>query len=304
MATKPLKFWSMTIHAREALPPVERVRSVFDEFFAHWIFQLEKGFEEGKEHYQCRGQLESPLSKASLLQIFDCRGLKDQISIQPESNNSIQQGGLTFYVMKDETRVDGPWHDEAHKPRKRVKYEARDLACMENPLPWQAQVMAMLTPLPDDRSIVWIADPVGNHGKSKLMKWLRVQSDFDCARIPMGSATQIKTSVIEKGPHRVYMVDLPRTVGKEERIQEIYSALEEVKNGWVESAMYGKAAELLMEPPHVIIFSNGYPTLSHMSHDRWKVYKLQTVGDEHSLIRCTSEEIDQFHEDLPSPPQV
>lgn len=300
MATKPLKYWAITVHLWETAEQVtpQRLSAVFDEFFAHWVFQKEKGSNEGQEHYQCRGQLESPLSKQSLLQIFDSRGLKSQVSLQPESNNSIQQGGLTFYVMKDDTRLEGPWHDSAFKPRKRVKYEAKDLECMKTPLPWQAQVMAMLTPDPDDRTIIWIGDPVGNHGKSKLMKWLRFQSDVDCARVPMGSATQIKTSVIEKGPHRVYMVDLPRTVGKEERIQEIYSALEELKNGWVESAMYGKAAELLMEPPHVIIFSNGFPTLSHMSHDRWRVYRIFTANEEPALIRCTNEWIDQFHYEL------
>lgn len=305
MATKPLKYWAITIINLDTAPvAVERVQEIFDEFFAHWIFQQERGETTGKLHYQCRVSLEQPLSKATMLHLMDMRGIKLQCNIQPESNNSIQQGGLSFYVMKDETREAGPWYDDAFRPSKKVKYEGKDIACMETPLPWQSTVISMLKAPPDDRSIVWIADPVGNHGKSKLMKWLRFQTPIDCVRVPMGSATQIKTSVIEKGRHRVYMVDLPRTVGKEERIQELYSALEELKNGWVESAMYGKAAELLMEPPHVVIFSNGFPSLSHMSLDRWRVYELVTVQDETSLVRCAPERIDQFLDDMPRSTQV
>lgn len=303
MASKPLKYWSITIDTLDVSPvSVERVQDIFDEFFAHWVFQLETGSNSGKEHYQCRGVLEKALTKSSLLQIFDMRGLKDQVRLLPESNNSIQQGGLTFYVMKDDTRTAGPWHDSSHAPRKRRKYEGKDLECMNSPLNWQATIMNMMKAPADDRTIIWIADMVGNNGKSKLMKWMKCKSTIDCTRVPMGSATQIKTSVIEKGPHDVYMVDLPRTVGKEERIQEIYSALEEVKNGWVESAMYGKAAELIMEPPHVIIFSNAFPTLSCMSLDRWKVYEVITVDGEAILARRGREHIEQFDEiSQPSP---
>ena len=245
------------------------------------------------------------MSKTTLLHLMEMRCFeRTQCTFAPESNNSIQQGGLSFYVMKDDSREDGPWHDSTFRPKKRKQYEGKDLLCMKTPLPWQAAVVSMLQADPDDRTLIWIADTVGNHGKSKLMKWLRFQPDMDCARVPMGSATQIKTSVIEKGAHRTFMVDLPRTVGKEERIQEIYSALEEIKNGWVESAMYGKNLELLMEPPHVIIFSNYYPMLTHMSTDRWRVYKLCTISDEATLSRCSIEEIDQFHQDVTRSPQV
>lgn len=217
------------------------------------------------------------MTKASLMQIFDMRGLKDQTTFLPESNNSIQQGGLTFYVMKDETRLEGPWHDSTHRPAKKVKYEAKDLQCMRTPLPFQSDIMAMLRNDPDDRSIIWVADLKGNHGKSKLMKWLRFDQSLNCIRVPMGSAVQIKSSVIEKkGPHRVYMVDLPLPKARTSAFRRFILLLKEIENGWVETAMYGKTAELMMEPPHVIIFSNAYPRVSMLSTDRWKVYDITT----------------------------
>jgi len=41
--------------------------------------------------------------------------------------------------------------------------------------------------------------------------------------------------------------------------------------------MYGKAAELLMEPPHIWIFSNELPNISMCSLDRWHVWHLYEV---------------------------
>ena len=74
------------------------------------------------------------------------------------------------------------------------------------------------------------------------------------------------------------MVDLPRVRGSDERQHELFSALEEIKNGWVESPMYGKAAELLMEPPHIWIFSNELPNISMCSLDRWHIWHLYEIG--------------------------
>ena len=65
----------------------------------------------------------------TMLEVLSRRGFDVRdIELQPESNNSIQQGGLSFYVMKDDTRVEGPWCDASFKVTKRKTYEGRDLA--------------------------------------------------------------------------------------------------------------------------------------------------------------------------------
>jgi hypothetical protein len=81
--------------------------------------------------------------------------------------------------------------------------------------------------------------------------------------------------MIAKGAHRCYVVDFPRVLGKEDAVADIFAALEELKNGWVETAFYGKPGELLMEPPHVIVMSNDKPNLKLASKDRWKVFQLE-----------------------------
>lgn len=276
---KALACWSLTVACNHAeLPSVDRMKSILSEFATQWIFQSELGEQKGKPHYQGRLKLTEPQYKASLLAIFGCRfeDMKD-VTFLPESNNSIAQGGLAFYCMKDLTREGGPWTDPTYTPKRISLYNFEDLECMAVPRPFQSTILDMVAQPPDDRTIHWIYEETGNVGKSKFLKYLRSRPEFDMARIPMGTATQIKTSTIAKGPHKIYCVDLPRVRGSLETQHDLFSALEEVKNGWVESAMYGKNQELIMLPPHVFIFSNDLPKLSLTSADRWRIWTINAL---------------------------
>lgn len=229
----------------------------------HWVFQLERGERAGKLHWQCRVQLGTKKRCTTLLHelsaSLSCES--SRITVRPEADAT----GSFNYCCKEESRVKGPWADSPI-------YLGRDLGCMEAPLPWQKSIIDCVKTEPDDRSIYWVCDPVGNNGKSKLCKWLRWKKL--AVRVPLGTATQIKTSVIEKGAARCYLVDLPRVRGGDETRFALFSAIEDIKNGWVESSMYGKAAELMMEPPHVFVFSNEMPDFGMASVDRWRVYTL------------------------------
>lgn len=290
---KPLKFWSLTVQKNyRPLPGVERMKLILTEFSQQWCFQLEKGRAAGKEHYQVRLILREAQMTETLLTVFEARGFdRKDLTIIPESNNSICQGGLAFYVMKDDTRLDGPWNDPSYTRPNLEMYDYADLGCMSEPLPFQRSIMDMCEIEPDDRTLHWVYNAAGRAGKSKLMKYMRCNQKFIFARVPLGTATQIKTSVIEKGRRKIYMVDLPRVRGSDERQQELFSALEEIKNGWVESAMYGKVQELLMNPPHIWIFSNELPNRSFASEDRWKVW---TIDEGSHLIPYVPDFTDQF----------
>lgn len=231
-----------------------------------WIFQLERGDVAKKLHVQGRIDLHK---KARCLTVLNelCRSLKfpkPWVTIKPEANT----GGSFSYCMKDDTRVDGPWSDSQ-------LYFARDLACMKTPLPWQAQVTDWIKADPDDRTVHWVFDPMGCHGKSKLCKWLCYNKLAE--RVPMGTATQIKSAVLAIGASRCYVVDIPRVRGSEETREALFSALEDIKNGWVQSAMYGKHSVLMMEPPHVVCFSNELPKFSLASMDRWRVWGFEAL---------------------------
>lgn len=242
--------------------------------FVDYVFQLEKGSTDNF-HWQCFTKARTKIRASTLQNVLsesclpNCRSDVSHVGVKPSS--SAGKDALKRYCMKSDTRVIGPFG-------LRPLYLGQDLRCMNNPHPWQQSILQLIQQEPDDRTIVWIYNQSGNVGKSKLMKYCKFNGLS--VRIPLGTATQIKTSVITKGPHRCYMLDLPRVRGKDERIQEVFSAIEEIKNGWVESAMYGKTEELMMMPPHVFVFSNEPPNLTYASADRWKV---RSINDQYQL---------------------
>jgi hypothetical protein len=191
--TKPLKFWSVTIQSNYGeLPSVQRMKEICEEFALQWVFQRERGKKANKAHYQGRIILKEGQPKHTMIYCFESRGIhQNDITFSPESNKSLNQGGLTFYVMKDETREEGPWHDVSFKPPKKRSYDGSDLKVMDTPFPWQQKVIDMVQNIPDDRTVNWIFNDKGCAGKSKLMKYMRWNSErFDMARIPLGTATR------------------------------------------------------------------------------------------------------------------
>lgn len=248
-------------------PCHEKVIQAFNQVCKKYIFQLEKSPTTGNLHYQCFFSLKvkcRPKHCGAMLSGLDLKG----ISVRPASNAGMV--ALSQYCMKPDSRIDGPWAD---KPLWKLEYKADDLQCiMKQPLPLQQYILTLLQGAPDDRCIYWFYDPIGCTGKSKLCKYLEYTDQG--IEIPFGTSTQIKTSIISEGRHRCYFLDVPRTTGKDESLQDAFSTIEALKNGKVKSAMYGKVQKLFMEPPHVFVFSNHRPCKWLVSLDRWKVYQV------------------------------
>lgn len=90
------------------------------------------------------------------------------------------------------------------------------------------------------------------------------------------------------GPKKLYILDLTRTKGRDDSEYDLMSALESVADGMVFSPMYGKAASLLMEPPHILITSNYLLDYELLSMDRWRVYEIEkdgTLGKENEIFQ-------------------
>ena len=252
------------------------IKETLDTFGAKdYIFQLEQG-DLGGYHYQIwLKQIDKIRMKTLCKKYLSCpppnpRPSSSEANWDVRPMSSAGEAALKNYCMKERTRIIGPWG-------KRPIYTGQDLQMMSTPFPWQQSVLDLVASTPDDRTIYWICNEAGNVGKSKLCKFLCWTKK--ATLVPLGTATQIKTSVIVKGTHKCYLLDLPRVRGKDERLQELFSAIEEIKNGYVMSAMYGKCQEMFMSPPHVICFSNEMPKMSLCSADRWKVARLSSRDD-------------------------
>jgi len=138
------------------------------------------------------------------------------------------------------------------------------------------------------RSIIWLEDSKGGSGKSEFITWLRAgQKDLVCRLLPMDSVDRLIHAVTEISKHEkvdVFMIDDTRTQGEKTSFNNMFEAIERIKNGHVVSTMYGRYAEVIYNRPQIIFFTNrevfGY--LKNLSRDRWYHMK---ITEDHKLIK-------------------
>jgi len=271
MEDKKTKLWVVTINEAKdcSLPEKEDVIRFFEKHCETYVFQLEAGLDTGNRHYQCAIRLKFRKKKTTLLNDIEKAGFK-AFQWQIEFMYGTLQEAYE-YCTKSETALEPPI---SNLPI----YLGADVQFLEKTsgrYPWQEDLLKeLLLPdlqhfkTPDDRKIIWIADTYGCSGKSKFVKYMVLHHSDSC-KVAFGSASQLRSALISAGPRRCYFVDIPRTLGRDDDIYSVISALEDLKNGFVVSSMYGKNAQLVMNPPHVVVFSNMSAPLDSMSSDRW-----------------------------------
>jgi hypothetical protein len=92
----------------------------------------------------------------------------------------------------------------------------------------------------------------------------------------------------------VVMLDLTRSKPQELCYSNLYSSVEQIKNGCFVSTKY-VPVNVLTPCPHVIIFANSLPEYSKLSQDRWKTWRIFKNTKDASLM--TKQEISDFKED-------
>lgn len=284
MSTNQLAVYDWTLSAKEGAED-ERdsadVRKAIKTLFKKWAFQKERG-DSGYVHYQGRGSLFKKRRPQEVKKLFEEVGYGD-VHLSPSSNNS-QQGEL-FYVIKADTRIEGPWTD---KDQEEVYVPRQYRGLKDNLRPWQQEVWDSADKF-DPRSIHLIYDPDGNNGKStiaSLMDLYRRGIDLP----PMNDAEKLIQSVAdifiarELREPKVVFVDLPRAMDKK-RLGGLYTAIEQIKKGKVYDLRY-HYKEWWFDSPQMWVFTNLEPDLSMLSRDRWV---LHTIEDQ-KLVPFTPED--------------
>ena len=132
---------------------------------------------------------------------------------------------------------------------------------------WQRKIVELTETEPDDRSIHWYWDDIGNIGKSALVRYLVIHKG---ALLVSGKSADIKYQIANcKQPPDLIIYDIPRTA----QSYINWTALEEIKNGIFCSSKY-ESKMVMMNPPHIICFANFEPDISVMSEDRWNIVEL------------------------------
>lgn len=241
-----------------------------------FVFQLEQGETTGYLHYQCRVSFAKRHYKnQSLFSLFTLIPVPNYM--MPTANANFYKGDV-FYVMKPETRIDGPWDErvtEKYIPRQ-YRNKLSQLRPFQKKIFEEAEIF-------DDRIINLIYCKKGNVGKSTIASVCELFGNgIDLP--PVNDAEKLIQSCCDiceakglRNPSPIF-VDLPRAMNKD-RLNGIYTAIEQIKKGKLFDLRY-KYKEYWIDSPQIWVFSNIEPELHMLSQDRWKLW---VINDNYEL---------------------
>jgi Putative viral replication protein len=119
-----------------------------------------------------------------------------------------------------------------------------------------------------DRRILWIVDPVGNLGKSKLGMYCFVNRP-NTQLLKMGKVADMGCAI--NNSNDVFFINIPRT--KQDKMN--YEVLEDLKDGLVWSPKYKSMMKMFRKSPNVIITMNFMPDMTALSEDRYVILLLE-----------------------------
>ena len=261
--------WDFTLSCAHA-PIFDELVHHLNEWCKKWVFQRERGdpTEENPEgflHYQGRVSLIKKRRKGELL---NKEFLFKKAHLSPTSSG-VHQAGSFSYVLKADSRVDGPWSDAEYVPPPPVTRQLRAFR-LRAMYPWQTEV-CRLARESCDRRIIVIKDSDGNSGKSILAEHLEQLGEV-CDIPPFQCIEDIMQCVMGLPTAKCYMIDMPRGMRKD-KLAGFFAGLECVKNGKAYDKRYG-FKQKRFDRPMVIVFTNNWPDWSLVSIDRWAPYDL------------------------------
>lgn len=236
----------------------EEAKDILKYHCKKWCFQQEQCPSTGNVHLQGRMTLKVKKRISGVIKMFE----RWHISITSDANR-----GNYYYVMKDDTRIAGPWKDEDEEENLYIPRQVRGIQLW----PWQQAVIDSAE-VWDTRHIDIIVDPKGNKGKTTLAtfigsnrigKELPYSNDF---RDLMRMAMQGKAK-------KLYIIDIPRAINKK-KIRELYAAIEKIKSGYAYDDRY-KFQEKYFDCPNIWVFTNEIPDQNLLSRDRWRFWEIK-----------------------------
>lgn len=229
-----------------------------------WTFQLEKCPTTDRLHFQGRCHLFSKKRESEIA---------SQCTFKAHwtpTCDAVHQGQNFNYVMKADSRIEGPWIDTEYEEPPVLTRQLVNFTQHEK-RPWQKQVEEWCGEL-DDRSIKLIFDEIGNSGKSIMSEYLEYQGlAFEIP--PLKDMEDIMQFCMSFKSQKVYLIDMPRAM-KKDKLCGFYSGLESLKNGYVYDKRYA-AKRRRFDRPQVVVFTNVMPEWSYMSKDRWEPWVMQ-----------------------------
>jgi len=251
--------WAATVSRRESPFTDVHMREWLTANCKKWAFQGEIG-DGGYKHWQVAMNLKKRMRLTELVKAAAGGPMAGaHFSIMHDE----EKGGE--YVMKEETRVEGPWSSSDCEEPDDIKGKA--------PLPWQTFVIndcKSKCNADNLRKANVIVDIKGGMGKSTLKKMMRYRKIAQIIPWSSNKVEDVMAMVMCMPKSNAYVLDVPRKVEKKS-ISNLWNIVESIKDGHA----YDKRhvyKEKLLSTPKVWVFMNEMPNLSGLSPDKWKIY--------------------------------
>lgn len=242
----------------------ELVKGRYDENSEQTIKDSMEMEKSGGLHFQCRVCLRGNRAhKTAVVRLFE------GMHVSPTSTKSTKNFD---YVMKEETRIDGPWTSENIEEEEDVFIDEEVKRIANELKPWQTSILKVLEEQSRDKIAV-VLDKIGGIGKTTLTDVARYKKiagiipSLDTTKLMMecifGQLT--KNRKISK-----WIVDLPRATN-EETIAQTYKAMETLKGGTAYDSRF-TFREIITKRPSILVFTNKIPNLNYISKFRWDFF--------------------------------
>jgi len=225
-----------------------------------FVFQLEKGTEAGRLHYQ--GHIN--LNTKERITTFANRVQHFMPGIHVSETSNAGEGLGEFYCMKEDTRVAGPWADK--------EYIFPDFSEYNTELTgWCAMAKELLLQPPELRTVYWVYEEQGCKGKTYFSNYMELK--HGACSLSLGTARD-NFYIVSEFIRRIYIFDVPRSLPNNFDWNDVYTSLEKIKDRNFASTKFKPKKVFLPVVPHILVLSNYPPDLTKLSIDRWKVFKI------------------------------
>ena len=160
---------------------------------------------------------------------------------------------------------------------------------------YQRIIFALIRTKPDRRLINFIFNPKGGSGKSLTADYITLNSDFNAVLAPQLTSPDrwVSSFIDQLESYRALNGFFPKTIvfdltRNEDNlnVEALYSTLENIKNGRVDSTFYGRFKRIRFASPHILVFTNNVPNMSALSQDRLNIFALSDSDHYYTMVKC------------------
>lgn len=255
------KWWDITVSKEKCGYSTEQMAKFLEDIGAdRYVIGNEVG-EGGYNHYQIRVVFKSEMPEQKMHEIFAGWGRTSPTHVR------------NFKYCEKEGNFYRSWEKVLRK------YAGLELRY------WQGQAVAAFKEQ-NDRQIDVIVDQRGGMGKTTLAKYMTANHmAVYCPQ--MADSKDYMRFAMNKGASG-YVFDMPRCESLEKR-KGMWSAIEQIKNGYLWDDRYQWQDEWI-EPPKILVIANEEPPREYLSADRWRVWTITKWGETDILDTYYGEE--------------